>query len=115
MNCSGSWTSFAAIASVFLFIGGFAAGLGNNSALEIQMVSEIFSLSLDLSRPSFFIMTSYHHEKNFVPAGSIPWLMVNELFTTEFRGLANTICCSVNLMSSIILLLTYTIVKVGSR
>eukprot|EP00116_Pleurobrachia_bachei_P013319 sb/3473581/ len=58
------------IVSVFLFIAGFASGLG-----------------------------------------SLPWLMVNELFTTEYRGLANSICCSVNWISSIILLLTYSLVK----
>ena len=39
--------------------------------------------------------------------------MVNELFTTEYRGLANSICCSVNWISSIILLLTYSLVKVS--
>ena len=69
-NCGGRWTEYVAIASVFLFIIGFAGG-----------------------------------------AGSIPWLMVSELFVVEARGKASSICVGVNWICSLISLLTYETIQ----
>ena len=44
-------------------------------------------------------------------AGSIPWLMVSELFVVEARGKASSICVGVNWMCSLVILLTYDTVR----
>ena len=69
-GCGGEWTEYLAIASVFLFIIGFAGG-----------------------------------------AGSIPWLMVSELFVVEARGKASSICVGINWICSLVILLTYDTIR----
>ena len=65
-SCEGDWTGKLAIASVFMFIIGFAGS-----------------------------------------AGSIPWIIVNEITTPEARGKTNSICVGVNWSLALLILLTY--------
>ena len=69
-SCGGEWSENVAIASVFLFIIGFAGS-----------------------------------------AGSIPWLIVGELFVVEARGKASSVCIGVNWICSLISLLTYDTIQ----